>query len=254
MVVPHRFCGPPVSGNGGWSAGAVAAHLPRDPDARSEAWPTIEVTLRQPPPLDTPLLVTDEDGVLTVTRDGDPAAILVARAVGHTLTPTEPVDPEAAAAAEAGFPGFVEHPFGSCFSCGPDRAVGDGLRIFPGPVAPDRVAAVWTPDPGLAEESAAHEGTHPDEAPRTSLPVAWAALDCAGGWAEDLLGRPMVLGRITARIDDLPVVGERHVVVGEHRGSEGRKTFTAATLYDSDGREVATAEHVWFAIDPADYS
>ena len=61
----------------------------------------------------------------------------------------------------------------------------------------------------------------------------------------------MVLGRMTARIDDLPVIGEPHVVVGEGRGRDGRKTFTASTLYDADGRVVATAEHTWIAVDPA---
>ena len=61
----------------------------------------------------------------------------------------------------------------------------------------------------------------------------------------------MVLGRMTARIDDLPVIGEPHVVVGQGRGRDGRKTFTASTLYDSDGRVVATAEHTWIAVDPA---
>jgi hypothetical protein len=43
-------------------------------------------------------------------------------------------------------------------------------------------------------------------------------------------------------------------VVGGARGSEGRKTFTAATLYDADGRVVAAAEHVWIAVDPADFA
>ena len=38
--------------------------------------------------------------------------------------------------------------------------------------------------------------------------------------------------------------------VGEGRGQDGRKTFTASTLYDADGRVVATAEHVWIAVDP----
>jgi hypothetical protein len=61
----------------------------------------------------------------------------------------------------------------------------------------------------------------------------------------------MVLGRMTARVDDLPVIGEPHVVVGEGRGQEGRKTFTASTLHDADGRIVGRAEHVWVAVDPA---
>jgi hypothetical protein len=41
------------------------------------------------------------------------------------------------------------------------------------------------------------------------------------------------------------------VVVGQRRGGDGRKSFTASTLYDSDHRVVATAQHVWIAVDPA---
>ena len=81
------------------------------------------------------------------------------------------------------------------------------------------------------------------------MAATWAALDCIGGWAGDLTERLMVLGRMTARVDDLPVIGEPHVVVGEGRGQDGRKTFTASTLYDADGRVVATAEHTWIAVD-----
>ena len=74
-----------------------------------------------------------------------------------------------------------------------------------------------------------------------------------GGWAGDLSERLMVLAGMTARVDALPVVGEEHVVVGQDRGHDGRKTFTAATLYDGDGRIVAVAEHVWVAVDPANF-
>jgi hypothetical protein len=59
---------------------------------------------------------------------------------------------------------------------------------------------------------------------------------------------------MTAQLDALPVVGEPHVVVGSALGSEGRKTFTASTLYDSDGRIVARAQHVWISVDPAAFS
>ena len=53
-----------------------------------------------------------------------------------------------------------------------------------------RVAATWTPDPSVAEDFHAYA----DEHPRASLAVTWAALDCVGGWSEDLEGRPCVLG------------------------------------------------------------
>ncbi len=63
----------------------------------------------------------------------------------------------------------------------------------------------------------------------------------------------MVLGTITLRLDSLPRIGEEHVLVGAMRGSEGRKTYTDATLYDSAGSVVATAEHVWITVDPANF-
>jgi hypothetical protein len=64
----------------------------------------------------------------------------------------------------------------------------------------------------------------------------------------------MVLARITARLDSLPVIGEEHVVVGSARGQDGRKTWTASTMYDADGRVVASAEHLWIAVDPAAFA
>ena len=64
----------------------------------------------------------------------------------------------------------------------------------------------------------------------------------------------MVLGRMTAVVDALPAIGEPHVVMGERRGSQGRKTFTASTLHDSDGRIVGRAEHTWVAVDPAQFN
>ena len=33
------------------------------------------------------------------------------------------------------FAGHHDHPFPGCFVCGTERAAGDGLRLFPGPVA-----------------------------------------------------------------------------------------------------------------------
>jgi hypothetical protein len=246
LVIPQRFCGPPVSGNGGFSAGALAQHLPGGATG-TDGWPEIEVTLHLPPPLDTPMPVRIDEGGATAEHDG--RVVAVARLSRSPLTPAASVDADLARSAQARFPGLLQHPFGTCFACGPQRAPGDGLRIFPGEVDTGLVAATWTPHPSLAADADPYlEGAH-----RTSLPVTWAALDCVGGWSEDLLGRPMVLGRMTARVDALPVIGEEHVVVGEHRGSQGRKTFSAATLYDSDGRVVATAEHTWISVDPEDF-
>ncbi|MSW70000.1 MAG: hypothetical protein F2829_08090 [Actinobacteria bacterium] len=250
LIVPRRFCGPPDSGNGGWTAGALAALDDTDaPDDHAGHWPAIEVSLRRPPPLDTPLHVEVEGAVATASVDGAPVA--TAHRVDRALTEVAPVGPDVAAAAESAYPGLAFHPFPTCFVCGTDREEGDGLRIFPGRVGagPDGnlTAATWTPHPSLHEDW----HTYADEVPRASVAATWAALDCIGGWAGDLSERLMVLGRMTARVDALPVIGEAHVVVGEGRGQDGRKTFTAATLYDADGRVVASAEHTWIAVDPA---
>ncbi len=249
LIVPRRFCGPPDSGNGGWTAGALATLDGADsPDDRSTSWPAIEVSLRQPPPLDTPLQVAEDAGVTTASFGG--ALIASAHRVDRALSEVEPVDPATAVSAESSYPGLDFHPFPTCFVCGTAREDGDGLRIFPGRTgagpAGALVAATWTPHPSL------HEDWHSyaDEQPRASVASTWAALDCIGGWAGDLSDRLMVLGRMTARVDTLPVVGEPHVVVGEGRGQAGRKTSTASTLYDADGRVVATAEHIWIAVDP----
>ena len=245
LLVPRRFCGPPSSGNGGWTAGALAALLPDPAPAGAEG---VTVSLRRPPPLDTPMPVTRADGALEATDGG----ALVARAepTGHEPALVEPVRPDEARAAETTYPGLSFHPFPTCFVCGVGRGEGDGLRISPGQVTDQdgatRVAATWTPDRSLTDD--------PDPAAAVPLATAWAALDCVGGWAGDLEERLMVLARMTARVDALPRVGEEHVVVGMALRSEGRKTFTAATLYDADGRVVARAEHLWVAVNPADFA
>jgi hypothetical protein len=236
LLVPSRFNGPPSSANGGYVCGALAELVPHGSDR------AVEVSLRLPPPLDTPLTVAD--GVLSVGG----RTVAEARVVDPAVDPVDAVPPDVAAEAMLAYPGLRGHPFPTCFVCGTDRAAGDGLRIFPGPVGGERghVASVWVPDPSVASPG------EPGPA-RCGSAVTWAALDCIGGWSEQLEGRPYVLGRMTARVDALPVVGEPHVLVGRHLGAEGRKSFTASTMYDADGRVVASARHTWIQVDPAHF-
>jgi hypothetical protein len=258
LIVPSRFRGPPSSGNGGWSAGAVSGFAV-EPEDHAVPRPAVSVSLHAPPPLDVPLTVRPaDDGGVVATYDG--RSVLSARRSLDRLVDVEPVRPEEAREATAAFVGHRTHPFPTCFSCGTGRTLGDGLRIFPGRVTdatPEpgeqprpRVAAPWTPDPSVA----ADDHRDRDGVVRASVPVTWAALDCVGGWAGDLEERLMVLARMTARLDSLPVVGEEHVVVGLGRGRDGRKAWTSATLYDADGRVVGTAEHLWVAVDPAAFA
>jgi len=234
LLVPHRYCGPPSSGNGGFTAGALAGRV---------AAPAVSVSLLAPPPLDTAMAVAVADGLTVASRDGAPVARAEpAELDASAMAPVPvPVPADEARAAEAAFVGLASHPFPTCFVCGPDRP--DGLRIFPGPVADQdgrtRLAATWTPDETVAD---------------VLSPVTWAALDCIGGWAGGLAERTMVLARMTAQVDVLPRIGEEHVVVGLDRRTEGRKTFTAAALYGPDGRLLGRAEHLWVQVDAAAFA
>jgi hypothetical protein len=230
LVIPSRFAGPPGSGNGGWVAGRLAelSGLPGP----------IEVTLRHPPPLEVDLDVrTDDSGLTTLGFGG----AVIAEAVAGELTGevVDDVDFATAEAAMTRYAGQDQHPFPGCFVCGTERLAPDGLGLRPGrlPDRPDTVATAWVPHVADADP----DGLLPPH-------LLWAALDCPGGWSSDLVGRPMVLGRMTASADERPVVGDRHVVVGRHLRDEGRKTFTASTAYDGDGRVVGRAEAVWIAL------
>ena len=236
LIVPTRFNGPVRSGNGGFVAGSLAE--------RVSTADVVEVTLRRPPPLEIPMAITSDAGVTTLAVGDE--VVASARIVDLELVAVDEVPPDVAASAMLGYPGLVKHPFPTCFACGPDRAEGDGLRIFPGPVADGRVAATWTPGPSVAADW--HE--YRDASREVGHAVTWAALDCAGGWAADIGARLMVLGTMTARLHSLPRVGEEHVVVGAARGESGRKRMSAVSLYDAAGGLVGTAEHVWIAVDP----
>ena len=248
LIIPARFRGPTSSGNGGWTAGALAERAAQHPGRPTDC-PVVEVTLRMPPPLEVAMAVTHEDDASTrLLRDG--ALVAEARCSGEEIDPVEEVPPSRAEEAMASYPGHRVHPFPECFACGPDRAEGDGLRIFPGAVGGGRVASVWVPHESLAEASDLLD----PGVQRVGLATTWAALDCVGGWSSDLEGRPAVLGQMAAGVEALPSVGEPHVAVGAELGGEGRKVFTASTLYDSDGRIVARARHTWIVIEPAAFT
>jgi hypothetical protein len=218
MQISARHNGPPTSGNGGWSAGAFAGAAGADADGRA-----FEVTLRVPPPLETPLTVAD--GKVT-TADG---TLIAEVEPVDSAGPGVPAAPLAQARdAAAGYPGFTDHPFPTCYVCGPERA--DGLRIFAGPLADGRMAAPWEVpgDVGVA--------------------TMWAALDCPGGWAALRSGRVYVLGRIAVAVDALPAAGATCVVMGAAASIEGRKALVDSCVYGPDGTRLATARATWIAV------
>jgi hypothetical protein len=219
LVIDRHFRGPTESANGGYTCGVLASllHGPA------------EVTLRLPPPLESPLEVDwQNDRQRVEAREGD-ALVAEATAADVEVEAPEPISLEEAAVAELP-EGDKESAFPECFVCGWARS--DGLGIYAGPV-PDRelVAATWTP-------SAEHVAPE----------FVWAALDCPGAYAVHGGERGMpVLGRLAARVEHLPHPGEPCVVLAWPLGEEGRKLYAGTAVYGEDGRVLGAARATWIA-------
>jgi len=240
--IAKRYLGPLDSGNGGYTCGLVAVVLGRPS----------EVTLRRPIPVEKDLIVQLQNGAaplkaLLQDEDG-----LIAEGAPMEWKMEEPPVvsfAEAQAAAEKS-PAFGEHPFPTCFTCGPKRKPGDGLRIFPGRIVSldpsasagsgrsNFYAAPWVPDPSVGDA----KGIVPPE-------IMWAALDCptgfAGGFPYD--GK-MLTGRLGANIYAPVHVDEKCVLASWSTGAEGRKRFAACVLIGEDGKVKAQSRAIWIKV------
>ena len=174
VTIASRFNGPPDSGHGGYVSGLVAG-LVGGP---------ARVRLHRPPPLGRRLLAR-RDGEGVTVFDGD-AVVATGAADRVELAVPAPVAFAEAELAARGYPGFRDHAFSRCFGCGPDRAPGDGLRIFPGPVAGrDVVAAPWIPDASLGDGGTVR--------PEFLAPPSTARVDGRPSWRA--VGRPCFSAR-----------------------------------------------------------
>src|SRR5690625_1778883 len=221
--VSRRFCGPDESANGGWFSGRLAEEAGITGPA--------SVRLLSPPPLEREIQLLP-DGAASVAMAGDLPIARVAAAEPLSLDELpEPVSFARAEAVGPQYPGLQEHPFAHCFSCGTRRDPSDALCLQPGPIAAGMCATAWRPR-------------------EVTVPIVWSALDCPGGWALGVGGRPMVLGTITGQIHRVPQPGEELVVMAWAISSQGRKHTAGTALYA--GTEVlAQARSVWIAVDHA---
>lgn len=227
LTVERRFCGPPDSGHGGWSAGLAAARV----DAAA-----VTVTLRSPPPLETPLEVRAADSGVDVLAGDVPVLQARADAVPDVDAP-EPVPTADADAASGRFAWFEGHPFPTCFGCGPQRG-DDALRLFTGPVGDGRFAVPWTPPAWTAG---------PDGL--VTAGFVWAALDCpSSAPAHGTIDAPVVLGRLTLAQHAPVLAGRPHVVQSWLERADGRRRHTAVALFDGAGERLATGRAVWIEL------
>ena len=227
ITIDPQFNGPQGSGYGGYVAGAIADLFDG----------TVEVTLRNPPPL------ADS---MSVDQIGDRVAIwfgetLVAEAKPSVINLEVPPCPDATSVEGAVERSneFKKDDFHKCFACGSGRDEGEGLQLLTGPVAgSDVVATQWKPHKSFT----GLDGLIPRR-------ILWSALDCPGGWSivRDS-GVIMLLGRFTAEVDGDLKAGTPCTIIGWPMGREGRKAFAGTAIYDDHGKVRGRAKVVWIDI------
>ena len=224
IVVSSRFRGPPDSGNGGYVCGRLAAFIPGSAIVRLET----------PPPLDTELTVKESGTNVELVR----GQTVIARARPAVISldiPPAPTYAEAEAAAKS-YRGFRTHPFPTCFVCGPERAAGDGLRLFAGPLRAGAVACPWIPDASLGDGGA-----------YVRSEFIWSALDCPGAFSFEIPDKTAVLlGEMAASLRGSVPVGERYIVLGWELARDERRHFTGTAIFTESGECRACARATWF--------
>lgn len=225
VTIPGRFNGPPMSGNGGYSCGVLAAFI----DGPSR------IRLHVPPPLDRKLRVVEGPDRRVEMYDGE---TLVGSGAPAQETVEPPAAPSLAEAADAvsRYLGRHGHPLGTCFVCGPDRPDGDGLELFTGPVEDwSLLACPWLPANDLL-----------DEAGNVRPEFVWAALDCPGYFAA--IGsnlRLALLGELYVELRRPVPGGKPLVVFSWPNGEDGRKLYAGSAVATADGDVLACSRSTW---------
>lgn len=231
VTIPDHVHGYPRVAFGGYVAGMLA---------RRSGAETLRVDFRRAVPVGTPVtLPAGEPGHASLV---DTEGTLLVQAAPATLRLTPPPTPTWAAARTATESALAspKRQVTDCFGCGVECAPGTGLRLFSWAVPDHRVmAAAWTPDPRLADDS----GELPPE-------IVWSALDCPGGLAAmvfDGLAPGAVTAALTAtQLQPLPAEAD-YIVHAWPIRHEGRKHTVGVALSTRSGTLCALAEALWIA-------
>ena len=225
VFISQRFCGPPNSGNGGYSCGLLAKNING----------ACQVRLHQPPPLETSLSISKKNDEWFL-KNGE-QLIGSAKSTHLDLVPPCPPTLEQASRAKQLYKGHQQHSFPSCFVCGPKRAMDDGLRLFCGSVeGREMVACDWQPKPDLLDDN----GYVKDE-------FIWSALDCPSYFALNS-ETICLLGQMTAVIDR-PVPADKSLIIYEwKRAIDGCKHYSAAAISTTEGEVLARARQLWIEL------
>ena len=227
LTIDSTYNGPPKSGNGGYSCGILGQFI--DGPA--------EVMLRVPPPLDKEMQVEVRDDKLYLV-DGT-TTVAEGKALDFEVNFPTPVSYDEAVGCSTKYIGFNDHHFNSCFVCGPNRKVEDGLRIFAGATHQSNVvAAPWQPFDNLFDEQG-----------QLKKVFYWAAMDCPSYFA--IVGQKMtvlLLGKMACKIVNPIQMGEKIIVMAWKEKEEGRKFYSGTVLYGEDGTVKSYSKNLWIAL------
>lgn len=231
VTIASRFHGPPDSGNGGYSCGMLGKLI---------EGPAV-VRLRIPPPLDAEMEIRETDAGVALFHNDEQVASAKAATVDIEI-PQAP-DFAGAEAAARRYRGFEDHFYPGCFVCGPERAHGDGLRVFAGAVESGTgpqgmVAATWIPDESLVDASG-----------HVSAEYIWSVLDCPGAYSfPEPASGTILLGELAVAIEGPVSAGEKCVLIGWEISHEDRKHHTGTALFGESGTCRAVGYATWFEV------
>ncbi|HSK96519.1 MAG TPA: PaaI family thioesterase [Euzebyales bacterium] len=230
--LPRHWCGPDGIGQGGVTAGLVAADLLDGP---------VEVRLHAPAPLDTDMDVRrDDSGQRTLVAASDRLIATARRVTAIDGTPPPDIDLDGARSVT----GALSHRnvFGHCLICGHHRE--DSLRVWPGPrpdARPGVVTAFDVPAPFRGDDGA------------LATPFVFGALDCTSGFAvlRDSDSGVAITGTMQVQLER-PVPAHAPVIAAAQVVGRGRRTWLVdAAVRSADGDVLARAHVIWVQIDPA---
>jgi hypothetical protein len=232
IEIDPRFNGFPDIALGGYVGGILARGHTR-----------AEVTLRRPIRFGRKYqMATQEDGAEALLSENEVLAFV--REAEVSLEPPQPVGLEDSKLAASNYVGHQKHLVPQCFVCGPHRPEGDGLRIFPGPVAGRNVvAAPWTPSRSIADSTGV-----------VGSEFVWSALDCPTIWALVYSGRPdsdecAVTARLAVELISPVLAGRPQIVVGWKVNEVGRTRVAGGAIFSTEGRLLAMARHTLLTTD-----
>lgn len=240
MTIPRRFRGPPNSGNGGYVCGMLARQIAG----------AAEVTLRAPPPLETELGLVEVGTGEWELRHGT-ATIAIGRAVTLDLSQLERAAyAEAIEAAKRTPVKPHEHLLPMCFVCGPGYVAGRTIQRGPHELRSNQAICGGERGVGRPGYSKGSAGVlsekRPGEKPQAVARCPVRQYDPETGNFNVV---PILLGRLSVRIDGRPRPGERCVVTSWKTGIEGRRLIAEAALFGEEENLLAVGRAIWIVVD-----